>query len=543
MASPPHVLIVGGGPVGLVAALALALNGVSFRIVDKLQEHAVGQRGAGIAPRTLEIYHFLGVLKEIKSVGGPLVPFQEYDVECRPTREHFLAPQQPATPETPEPNHWMLGQDSNCTVLRKHLEEQGIEVELGTELVNFEQDEDGVSTTLNKDGKEERLRVKFLIGADGARGVTRKQLGASFLGASAQDIRLVIGDIHLTGVDRQHWHRWMDVQKNNLMLRPAWENPDMFFIVAGGPSLDLRKGVEDQEYLTEWIRDLTKNKSITIGRIKTLAEWRLNVRMVDEFRVGRVVLVGDAAHVHTPAGGQGLNSGVMDAMNVCWKLALICKNYAPESLLDSFPEERMPVIEEMLQMTTGLFMNVMKRQDKSNVISWQNPSSLRQLGVHYRWSSIVRDELKDVQELAEGTNIEPPSTYGTGISTRVHAGDRAPDAPGLIDAQSGRITRLFDIYSPTRHTVVVFGSDLAQAAQAVAAKNPQGMIRTIVVQEDAGETDVEGTVFIDGQGYAHRVYGVAAGVKILVVRPDGVVGGILKGSDGLSVYFSRIFSG
>ena len=229
-------------------------------------------------------------------------------------------------------------------------------------------------------------------------------------------------------------------------------------------------------------------------------------------------------------------------MNLAWKLALVVKGLAPPSLLDSYHAERAPVVREMLNVTHALADKTFKTDDKT---AWHRPTALRQLGVHYRWSDIVLDELeKDGNEI-RSTTVEPEDVYGAGSSGRLHAGDRAPDAPGLRDARIGIETKLFNIFNPTRHTILVLESSLAQDVATAVGKYPAGVVQTIVLHTQGADNAVTlpnvSAVLVDGEGHAHRAYAAEAGTSIAVVRPDGVVGALLKGVNGLNKYFSHIF--
>jgi hypothetical protein len=218
-------------------------------------------------------------------------------------------------------------------------------------------------------------------------------------------------------------------------------------------------------------------------------------------------------------------------MNLSWKLALVSKGLALPSLLDTYDTERQPVIREMLAFTQAVF--------KSRVTDGWKPHSLsiRQLGVHCRWSPVVLDELQ-TGELEFVTTLEPTSVYADGAPDRLHAGDRAPEAPGLANVKSGEHTTLFNIFRPTHHTVVVFDQALAEL---VKAQCPKDAVRTIAVAS-ASDSPVDGEVYVDTEGHAARVYCVSEGVKIVIVRPDGIVGGLLKSIEGVEMYFSKVFS-
>ena len=226
-------------------------------------------------------------------------------------------------------------------------------------------------------------------------------------------------------------------------------------------------------------------------------------------------------------------------MNVSWKLASIIKHNSPLTLLSTYEEERLPVIREMLRLTTDMASKAFKNTDMSTA-QWQRPLSLRQLGVHCRWSGIVLDELQGDGDVVTGTSVEPEDVYGKDTAERLRAGDRAPDAPGLVDGE-GKSMQLFDIFKPTYHTVVVLDATTLKDVSALTAKYPQGSVRVVAaLLEGHG---VESTdVYTDSQGHAQRAYGAQAGVRVVIVRPDGVVGGLLKGVEGAQKYFSKIFA-
>jgi hypothetical protein len=235
-------------------------------------------------------------------------------------------------------------------------------------------------------------------------------------------------------------------------------------------------------------------------------------------------------------------------MNLSWKLALVSKGHAAPALLDTYAAERAPVLRETLQLTTSLFGRVTTTGARGLDMG-ARALALRQLGVHCRWSRIVRDELaadsdrnaaqsSETKEEGKGTDVEPLSAYGAdseASGTRVHAGDRAPDAPGLVDTQSGASTRLFELLEPARHTVLVFDAAMRAAVERALAVYPLDAVRIFTL----GGSDHAGLV--DTEGHARRVYGVEAGARVIVIRPDGVVGALLKDSNGVGPYFKSIF--
>ncbi|KAA1479244.1 monooxygenase [Dentipellis sp. KUC8613] len=551
------VLIVGAGPTGLVAALALAKNGVSVRIIEKLPDYPLGQRGAGIMPRTLEIYHFLGVLEDVKKQGTFNTVMKEWK-DGKPASVHPMMTVLEPTPSFPERRPCILGQDAACSILREHLKAQGVDVELATELVRLEQREDSVDAAIvrRQDGKEveETVTSKYVLGADGARGVVRKILDLSFLGETRDAVNIIIGDAEVYGLDQEHWHKFGDSPNDVAVLRPTNRSAKekIFFYAVFGPNLDHAKALEDHEYLRQFVYALAKVPELKIGKFETISNYRPNIRVANSFRHGRVFIAGDAAHVHSATGGQGMNSSVMDAFNLGWKLALTCKGLATPALLDSYDAERLPVIKEMLQRTTALLNRTMaaaKDQStstpgKESESAWTRSTQLNQLGVHYRWSPVVVDEAVAELESQDKVKAEEltASTYVVEEGGRLHAGDRAPDAAGLLDLNTGGVTRLFDVFGPEHHTVLVFTDGEASSALAPLARVPAGLVRTVAIRsqnalsgEAAAGVDL---VLHDRDGHAYPAYGA----HVAVVRPDGVVGALVGGAEGVEKYFARVLS-
>ncbi|VDB82632.1 unnamed protein product [Peniophora sp. CBMAI 1063] len=539
MSFDADVLVVGAGPVGLVGALALAMNGVTVRIIEKLPALAVGQRGAGMQPRTMETYRMLGIADDVKAVGSMLSRVQMYDLEGHPTEVVDMMQWSKKTPGIPEPEPWVLGQDWVCKIITRHLKERfGIDVEFGNELVGIEQDDTGATATVRADGAQQSTRVKYIVGADGGKGITRKLAGVSLVSQSDALAESVIGELVLKGFPTsEYMHLFRDAKGNGLMVRPVHEAPGLFFIFGHGPNLDIVKGAKDVDYLLQWMRDVTKLTDLTVDSVGSLSEWRLNVRICEKFQTGRILLAGDVAHLHSPTGGQGLTSGVMDVRNLSWKIPLVCKGLAPPSLLDTYSEERVPVVGEMLKITTKLATATFKVNPDPD--AFKRPANLGQLGVHCRWSSIVYDGLRVGEVQFESTNLAPMSTYGGDEGTRVQAGDRAPDAPGLVGTQGE--TSLFNIFHVGRHTALIFDPSCAAAVHAVVDKYPKECGIDVVVVMPKGSEKQE-DAFVDSQGHAAHGYGVEAGVAVAIVRPDGVVGALLKAEDDADLYFSRVFS-
>ncbi|KAK7051449.1 hypothetical protein VNI00_004423 [Paramarasmius palmivorus] len=572
-----NVLIVGAGPSGLVLALTLLRNGVSVRLIDKALSHMIGQRGAGITPRTLEHYKILGILPQIEEEATPvpkiqLRPSPEVDGEEPPAR--LVAETMEEKPEyyrvrvsyavfliqtliQSKINSVIFGQEDHLAVLREVLsKEYNCAVELSTELASFEPHHDHVVAHIRNvsTGVEENSRFDWLVGTDGAHSIVRKNLGLTFLGETVEENTMVIGDIEvLGGSELEHWTVWGSFADKMLAIRPyERKGKKNHWLAFGGKNVDVVKAASDRDALLNLIFETIGKKKFEYGELRAAAPWRYvlnlkrsrfwklnlpsraNIRMVDKFGEGRVFVAGDAAHVHSPTGGQGMNSGVQDSVNLGWKLALVHKGLAPTSLLDSYTTERLPVIASMLNKTTDLMHKTFDTAIANNE-AWVRGWELRQFGVNYRGSPIIVDERYT-------DTSEPVDPYRSGHDGSAHAGDRASDAPGLVWNEKEK--RLFDLFSPSRHMVLVFSNEEGATKLLDSFVCPEGSVTSAVIYpqgtKSPKESDANHTL-VDRDGHAYKHYKVKEGEAwIVIIRPDGYIGAVAKDASGVKKYFAQI---
>ncbi|WP_202819044.1 FAD-dependent oxidoreductase [Actinosynnema sp. ALI-1.44] len=403
------VLIVGAGPTGLTLAVDLARRGVTYRIVDKEPRFAAGSRGRGVQPRTLEVFDDLGLVDAVFAHGSDYPPMRAYQ-GGEIVWQGALGERADPAPDVPYPNAWMIPQWRTAALLRDRLAQFGGRVELGTELVGLEQDADGVTVTLSQGGRSGRARFAYVVGADGGKGPTRRLLGVPFEGVTRDDVRVLVADVHVTGLDRDHWHLWREPM---IGLCPLG-GTDSFQLTIADPDRELAT-LED---LVVYVGEKTGRTDFRLDGLTWLTEWRPNIRMATRFQVGRVVLAGDAAHVHPPTGGQGLNTGVQDAYNLGWKLAAVLGG-APVSLLETYERERLPIAAHVLGLSERLL-------DERTMARGHEE---RQLGLTYRQGPLAVDD-----------RPRPGS---------LRAGDRAPDGPW-----AGKT--LFDLFRGPHWTLLEF---------------------------------------------------------------------------------------
>ncbi|KAJ7720565.1 FAD binding domain-containing protein [Mycena maculata] len=587
----PRILVVGAGPSGLVAALSLLRNGVPVRLIDREPTSRLGSRGAGIMPRSLELFHTLGVSDKIlrRAIPAPQAVIYAMPAGVQVLAQFDMWPPAAPMPQRPFPNVVMLGQDHLEQILRTELQQLGCEPEWGTTLLSFEErpGEDVVRTRILRphpggDGDlTETPSFDYIVGADGARGMVRKALGLSFLGETSNADNLVVGDVMVHGLDPSLWHMWGQVGAAWVSLRPTGV-PFMWNFLLSGTDIDHKHIVEHPEELTPIFVEYTGGRrDLVFGDVVWLSHYRPNIRMVDKFRVGRVFVAGDSAHVHSITGGQGMNTGIQDSFNLGWKLALVQRDLAPASLLDTYTEERAPVVAAMLNQITALLKDswvgantkvTAPAPTHGGRAAWKhNGGGLLQLGVNCRWSSAVVDEqsmddeeLEEVDELYDGEEDEEELEDGGALDAYVErplcAGDRAPEAPGLVvlkrrgsppdkGSEDMRTTTLFRTFCAARHTVLVF-SDQANRCALIArllSACPPDAVQCAVVMRSAGRTaavysgmDVD-LVLEDASGEAYRAYSLRDGCDVVVVRPDGLVGAVVHSQDGLRRYFRGVF--
>ncbi|KAF9479547.1 monooxygenase [Pholiota conissans] len=549
------ILISGAGPSGLVLALTLRKNDIPVRIIDKEPRPRLGERGAGVSPRSLELHKILGTFADIYGSGGALPLRKEYD----PLDAHKAVKIYPVIPigeptiGAPYVNPLLLGQNHHEQILRSHLEALGTHVEFGTELRSFTQSNGSVDVELihhGSDGKEEveHVNVPWLIGTDGAHSIIRKALGFDFLGETRVEHEVVIGDIRTTSGPREFWERWGDPKSKIIMTRSSAQEPDVLTFMTAGRQSDSSALLANPQAIIDEFYSISGRHDIVLKEVIWCSMYRPNIRMVSKLRSGRVFIAGDAAHCHSPAGGQGLNSSIQDVFNLGWKLALVEKGYASESLLDTYAEERLPVIAEMLNKTTELLDERLSAVTSTIVKPDQGDdirADMTQLGINYRGSTILFEE-----GVQKDPSVVKLAGYSKGSIDGALPGDRAPEAPKLIDdADATHEVSLYDILSPSRHTIVIFGDgysvDVLDALSQAIRRQPENTIYGVLLRRSHDASSIGpdknfDKTLTDSEGHAYAGY-KAGGPCAVIVRPDGTIGARVFSAAGLESYFKGIF--
>ncbi|HYR16481.1 MAG TPA: FAD-dependent monooxygenase [Mycobacterium sp.] len=508
-ASQTQVLIAGAGPVGMTAAIELARRGIACRIVDPLVEPPRYAKAVGVQPRTLEVFEGMGVLRRILDAAVLMRGQIVYVNGERVAKLDMTLPQ-----DVPF-GFIAIPQYATEAILREELAMHGVLVQRGVRLTGFEQDDDGVTATMAGDAGEQILRAAYLVGADGAHSATRKGLGLTFDGAAFEE-QYMLGDVEVQwSFPRGYGIRAMhqtDGKTDDLLVcipLPGRGRYRMSMLVPD----ELSEGDTPQLHHIQAVLDRLCPEPTTARNLRWSSVFRISHRIVDAYGKGRVFVAGDAAHIHPPTGAQGMNTGIQDAHNLAWKLALALSGHAAPGLLDSYDAERRPVGEEVVGRT------VRSAREGIGADSTDVGYVIRreaQLLISYEGSPIVAAR---------------PATSGP------HAGARAPDATGLTrDAVTGPV-RLFSLLGRREHTTLLYAPDgpfdvatFERAAGAAVSAAHGRMDVYLIAAPGADVAATELPVVHDSGGQFARAY-APTGPSAYVVRPDGYLGLACAGVD------------
>ncbi|HEX8670582.1 MAG TPA: FAD-dependent monooxygenase [Longimicrobium sp.] len=533
MNTSPHdteVLVAGGGPTGLMLALGLVSRGIACRVVDRTPVRSDRSRALVVHARSLELLQKLGIADELVAAGRRTMAAKVF-INGRPAVDFAFGEVAKVT-DTPFPFTLLVSQVDTERVLERRLAALGTQVERPLELLGFAQDADAVRARVrHEDGREEEIRARYIVGCDGAHSVVRKGAGLSFEGgAYPQDF--VLADLML---DWEHDDDslYIFVSRAGLLAVFPFAEPGFYRLIATRPeSVPDDAGDPSLDEMREIVRE-TSPIPMELRDPRWLARFRLHHRAADHYRAGRAFVAGDAAHIHSPAGGQGMNTGLQDAANLAWKLALVLRGHAPEGFLDSYEAERLPVGQRLLRTTDRLFAGTAAR----------GPVSLALAG--FLLPRIGRIALGQPRLAVRGfrfiSQLEiayPSSPVVDEARPRFRggprAGHRAPDAPVRRD---GGETTLFSLCTGAAHHLLVFGADSADALRTLAAAH----LGDVQAHHITHSTEVPGA-WLDESGETHRRYGIAESGYYLI-RPDGYIAFRAPGLDTapLTQYLLRIF--
>jgi 2-polyprenyl-6-methoxyphenol hydroxylase-like FAD-dependent oxidoreductase len=415
------VVIVGAGPTGLALGVDLARRGVDALVLEKADALFPGSRGKGLQPRTMEVLEDLGVLERILEAGGPYPVGMIWRDGERVGEHVMLDPDEfrNAAGDSAFTVPWMVPQWRTQEILRERLVELGGRVDFGQEVTGLDQDGTGVTLHL---ASGPALPARYVVAADGGRSAVRRALGVGMTGETVDPNPVLVSDVRIAGLDRDHWHIFPpagDGDGDGYMAICPLAGTEDFQLVAQFPEGTTPDTSPDGIRKVAAARSHLAPEDIT--EVRWASEFRPRAALADRFRSGRVFLAGDAAHVHSPAGGQGLNTSVQDAYNLGWKLGAVLADGADAALLDTYEEERRPIAAQMLGISTGVHRGEVRRG-----------AATMQLGLGYRESTLSEDTRADAGQ--------------------VRAGDRAPDT------RIGDV-RLFDAFRGPHWTLLALDAE------------------------------------------------------------------------------------
>jgi 2-polyprenyl-6-methoxyphenol hydroxylase-like FAD-dependent oxidoreductase len=341
-----QVLITGAGPTGLTLALWLRRQGVSVRIIDKSAGPGETSRALAVQSRTLEFHRQLGIVDEVLAEGvriDSLAVRTPKGVAARLKLGEFGAG------VSPYPYAFALPQDVHERILVEHLKREGVRVERRTTLVAFTQNENSVEALIECDGATQTVSAAYLCGADGAHSAVRHILGLRFPGGTYEQ-KFYVADVIGTG-DVTHGGMDVNLGYGFGVVMPVRQNGSIRLIGVVPKAFEHADNITFEDIRAEVERDT----GVTVQAVNWFSAYRVHHRVAQKFRVGRVFIAGDAGHVHSPAGGQGMNTGIGDAVNLAWKLAAVLQGRANAELLKSYEPERIAFAHLLIKSTDQAF--------------------------------------------------------------------------------------------------------------------------------------------------------------------------------------------
>lgn len=550
--TPVDVLIVGTGPTGLTMACELLRRGISCRILEKTAAAGTTSRAIGLQARSLEVFANMGIVEPALAQGITGIKVNSYSGDrCLFSLDfRFLADD-----SIPYPYGVLLPQNRTEQILLDLLHNRGGHVERLREVIDLRQESERVFATVKnlQDGTSEEIQASWLIGCDGAHSRIRKALGLAFEGSTYHE-EYLLGDVDLDW-QRSHSevHVWLH-PKGQLAAMPLPDNH--WRLIADMPVLPGQEAPKaSRELFQRLLRERAGDTTTTISKSIWMSNFQIHRRLVTSYRQQHVFLAGDAAHVHSPFGGQGANTGMQDAYNLAWKLALVIRGKASDALLDTYQEERRPVAQKVLSGThsiTRIFYQrnplmhflrdcvvipLLKREGVQRHLLWE----ASELGIHYRFSTLsqAHQETYIARLTGKRGKIKAP-----------RAGDRAPDGHCLRLPEREETT-LFQVFqNPAAHLLLFDGSiqteanyaKLIQLARRVGELVKDEIKVHLVVSKEMS-LDWEGSLLLDAAQTVHAHYGVHV-PSLFFIRPDGYIGLLCQPAQEqpLFEYLQRIFS-
>jgi 2-polyprenyl-6-methoxyphenol hydroxylase-like FAD-dependent oxidoreductase len=406
------VLIIGAGPTGLVLALWLTKLGIKVRIIDKTAEPGTTSRALAVQARTLELYRQLDLAEAVVAKGHRVTAANFW---VQGTRKAQFSLSTSGAMLTPYPFLQIFPQDEHEKLLITRLQELGVSVERHTELTSFVERDDGVTARLRHgDGHEEDCDARYLAGCDGARSKVRETIATGFPGGTYPQI-FYVADIEATG-PALNGELHIDLDEADFLA---------IFPLAESGRARLIGAVRNVNAETLTFADVgnraINHMKVAVAKVNWFSTYHVHHRVTQHFRKGRVFLAGDAAHIHSPAGGQGMNTGIGDAINLAWKLATVLKRQAPDSLLDSYEAERIGFARRLVATTDRVFTFASAEGKLADFVRTRIAPLV--IPSAYSFEAVRRFAFRTVSQTMLNYRGGPLSQ---GAAGGVHGGDRLP---------------------------------------------------------------------------------------------------------------------
>ena len=509
-------LIVGAGPVGLAMACELKTYGLDVCIIDQLPQPVMRTKAAVVWSKTAEFFEQMGLGQAFLDAGFACYGASVYVDEQR------VGHMELESPESRFDSALMIPQHKTESILREHLQQLGVEVAYNRKLASLEQSEDGVTAHLESGTN---LRSRWVVGCDGAHSGVRHALNLAFDG-EALTSQWVVADLYLDGLPISDEMLIFVGGDGPLALFPLGDK--FYRLVAETES---PQNPNDEESAKADVRELIGRKVPAPAQIKKMCSagyFQIHERQIKDYRSGRVFLAGDAAHVHSPLGGQGMNTGIHDAHNLSWKLAMVCKRAMKTELLETYQEERFPIGKNLVDAT--------RRGTK--VMSLRSPVAaairervLRAVTNFAPAKQKIRRTLTELDIHYHGRSLcDEPTHHGPGwlFNKGVRAGSRAPDGVGRTC--SGDEIRLHDHFTGCRFHLLLFGGgdhnswNHFDAIAAVVRERYAALIQIVWIgADDEAPPTKDGEQYLfDVETGLHHDY-AATDCSAYLIRPDGYV--------------------
>ena len=543
----PDVLIVGAGPTGLALACELARHGLSFRIIDQDEAPAGIPKAVGVQSRTLEALDIMGLAEQFLAHGHRIYGFNLY------AKGQRLA--HVALDDMPTRYSYMLTipQSETERLLTERLDSTGGRVERPVRFTGLKQEQEGVSAMLDSSAGTETVRARWLVGCDGAHSGVRHALDLAFEGSRYEESFLLAYARIETDLPTDEAHAFFTPEGPVAVLPLPLGRHYLILPLLKSVSEEDRTAVSLEE-----VTSLLVDRGLSNVRMVEpiwLTKFRVHRRIVGSLHVGRIFLCGDAAHIHSPAGGQGMNLGIQDAFNLAWKLALVQRGAGRPVLLDSYHPERHPIAEAILSATdlatrAVMLVNPVGQTVRNRLVMfltsfdvvWQRlTQGVAGLTWNYRRSPIVAGQHSN----AISTLLSGQRAWGVALE----AGDRAPDGT-VWRAGSDTPVRVYELLRVSRHALLLFAGQTAATDSrnlAVIGRQVHDRYKGLIdVHLISGASlpkgpDWEGSLLLDREGALHRQYGAGC---FYLIRPDGYIGYRSRTPDGdrLFDYLQTVFT-